>query len=168
MAKPILLSWVCSLTAVAYVVTLSNSAYQTAFQRACTLLPCFASYLWTLLIMGNSFFLFGAASLFSLCILLSCLSILSLTMMKGEPNRLDKIRNFHIDSKLKINTTLHGNIPVSWVGLTYSSSSGTGTGTQAWHIRAFLGTFAGTAGGDEFSFLGFLALEILVVISAIS
>ena len=114
MAKPILLSWVCSLTAVAYVVTLSNSAYQTAFQRACTLLPCFASYLWTLLIMGNSFFLFGAASLFSLCILLSCLSILSLTMMKGEPNRLDKIRNFHIDSKLKINTTFMGTS--LWVG----------------------------------------------------
>lgn len=56
---------------------------------------------------------------------------------------------------------------VSWVGLIYSSSE-VGPVTQACPLRAFLGTFAGTISGEEFSLLGFLVLEILVVISAIS
>lgn len=40
--------------------------------------------------------------------------------------------------------------------------------TQSWPTTACLGTFAGTNAEEGFSLLGLLALEILMVISAIT
>ena len=126
---------------VASIVTISDRACQTSFQRALIYPPsiCFANNLWKMPTPGNG--LLGAASLFSLCILLSCLSILF--WWKGELKSLDEISNLHIDSKLKLLHCIWTHLVyMSWVGLIYSSSE-VGTVPQACPLRSFLGTFAG-------------------------
>ena len=126
---------------VASIVTISDRACQTSFQRALIYPPsiCFANNLWKMPTPGNG--LLGAASLFSLCILLSCLSILF--WWKGELKSLDEISNLHTDSKLKLLHCIWTHLVyMSWVGLIYSSSE-VGTVPQACPLRSFLGTFAG-------------------------
>lgn len=132
-----------------------------------TLFPYFLQSLWKLFI---TWFLFVCCCISVYSVHLAQLPQCCLWQWWKERLKLFWQGNIHIDSKLKIDATLYRNTlllcGLGW-DLPYSSS-GLGMVTQAWPIRAGLGTFAGMIGEEGFSLLRLLALEIRMVISAIT
>lgn len=109
----------------------------------------------------------------SFCFLLHfyflCVFCLASSVFNTLLSSFDRISNFHIGFKLKIDTTLHRNT-LSLCGLSGPdfSSSGIRTVIQVWPITGFFWDFCWKCWGRRFSLSGFLALEILVVIFAVT
>lgn len=136
-----------SLTIIAYVVTLRNSGYQTAFQRGFILFPYVLQ-----IVCENCLFWEMASYCLLLHFYFPCVFCLASSVFSILLSSFDSVSNFHIDSKLKIGTTLHRNtLSLCGLGRPDFTSHLQELGLWSWsgQLRGFIfGIFAGNIGKE--------------------